>query len=110
MAIVERHPGARVHVTGELASGNLAPEWKQEVGEAPVGAVASGGAVGGVLRTPGGIGDMVLRGAVGDGVEDRVVLDDIVGMDMAGVQEAEMRGIDLALYGCLLYTSPSPRD
>ena len=42
---------------------------------------------------------MVLRGAVGDGVEDRVVLGDIVGIDMAGVQEAEMRGIDLALYG-----------
>src|SRR6185437_6857731 len=90
---------ARVHVTGELASGDLAPERKQEVGEAPVGAVASGRAVGGVLRAPGGIGDMVLRGAVGDGMEDRVVLGDIVGTDMAGVQEAEMRGIDLAFYG-----------
>jgi hypothetical protein len=32
-------------------------------------------------------------------VEDRVVLGDIVGMDMASVQEAEMRGIDLALNG-----------
>jgi hypothetical protein len=100
VAIVERYPGARVYVTGELASGDLAPERKQEVGEAPVGAVASGGAVGGVLRAPGGVGDMVLRGAVSDGVEDRVVLGDIVGMDMAGVQEAEMRGIDLATMAC----------
>jgi hypothetical protein len=40
---------------------------------------------------------MVLRGAVGDGVEDRFVLGDIIGMDVAGVQKAEMRGIDLAL-------------
>src|SRR5260221_8106490 len=46
VAIVERHPGTRVHVTRELASGHLAPERKQEVGEAPVGAVASGGTVG----------------------------------------------------------------
>jgi hypothetical protein len=60
VAIVERHPsGARVHMTRELASGHLAPGRKQEVGEAPVGAVASGGAVGGVLRAPGGIGDVV---------------------------------------------------
>ena len=34
---------------------------------------------------------MVLRGAIGNGVEDRVVLGDIIGMDMASVQEAEMR-------------------
>jgi hypothetical protein len=32
-------------------------------------------------------------------VEDRVVLRNIVGIDMASVQEAEMRGIDLALNG-----------
>src|SRR5438067_10181020 len=74
VAVVERHPRARMHVTAELAVGCLAPEGKQEVGEAPVGAIWAGRAVGGVLRAPGGIGDMVLRGAVGNGVVDRIIL------------------------------------
>ena len=40
---------------------------------------------------------MVLRRTVGDGVVDRIVLRHVVGIDVAGVQETEMRGIDLAL-------------
>src|ERR1700694_6190154 len=55
VAVVERHPGTRMHVTAELAVRCLAPEGKQEVGEAPIGTIRSGRAVGGVLRAPGGI-------------------------------------------------------
>ena len=40
---------------------------------------------------------MVLRRAVGDGVVDRIILAHVVRVDVASVQEAEMRGIDLAL-------------
>ena len=40
---------------------------------------------------------MILRRAVGDGVADRLVLRHVVRVDMAGMQEAEMRGVDLAL-------------
>ena len=40
---------------------------------------------------------MIFRRAVDDGVAHRIVLGEIVRIDMAGVQEAEMRGVDLAL-------------
>ena len=40
---------------------------------------------------------MVLWGAVRDRVADRVILGQLVGVDVAGMQEAEMRGIDVAL-------------
>src|SRR5947199_6051622 len=97
VAVIERDPAARMHVTAELAVGGLAPERKQEVGEPTVAAVRARGAVDGVLRAPGGIGDMILRGAVGDGVVNRIILVEIVRIDVAGVQETEMRSIDLAL-------------
>ena len=97
VAVVERHPAARVHVAAELAVGRLRPERKQEVAEAPVGATRPGLAIAGVLRAPGRFRQVVLRRAVGDGVEDRLILGEIVRIDMAGVQEAEMRGVDLAL-------------
>src|SRR5205085_2464009 len=97
VAVIERHPGARMDVTAELAVGGLAPERKQEVGEAPVGAIRTRRAVAGVLCAPSGIGDMVLRSAVGDGVVNRIILADVIRIDVAGVQETEMRGIDLAL-------------
>ena len=54
-------------------------------------------AVAGVLRTPGGFGDLVFRRAAGDGVVDRIILRHVIRVDMAGMQETEMRGIDLAL-------------
>jgi len=95
VAVVERHPGARMHVTAELAVGCLAPERKQEVREAPVGAIRTRRAVARVLRAPGGIGDMVLGRTVGDRVVDRIILVHVVRVDVAGVQETEMRGIDL---------------
>src|SRR5207237_10186965 len=58
VAIVERHPGARMDVAGEFACRDLDPEWEQEIGEAPVNTVFVCRAVGGVLRAPGGIGDL----------------------------------------------------
>src|SRR5260370_17493825 len=81
VAVVERHPGARMHVTAELAIGCLAPERKQEVGEAPVGAVRTRRAVARVLRAPGGIGDMVFGRTVGDRVVDRIILGPLVAID-----------------------------
>ena len=81
----------------ELAVGRLRPERKQEVAEAPVGPARPGLAIAGVLRAPGHVGEVVLRRTVGDGVEDRLVFREIVRFNMAGVQEAEMRGVDLAL-------------
>ena len=39
---------------------------------------------------------MVFGRADGDGMADRVILRHVVGSDMAGVQEAEMRGVDIA--------------
>src|SRR5258707_14210275 len=83
VAVVERHPGARMHVTAELAIGCLAPERKQEVGEAPVGAVRTRRAVARVLRAPGGIGDMVFGRTVGDRVVDRVILGPAAGFAVA---------------------------
>ena len=97
VAVVERHPAARMHVAAELAVGRLRPERKQEVAEAPVGPAGPGLAIAGVLRAPGRFGQVVFRRAVGDGVEDRLVLGEVVRIDVAGVQEAEMRGVDLAL-------------
>src|SRR5581483_6011845 len=79
------------------AVGSLRPEGKQEVGEPPVGLAGSGGAVASILRAPGGIGEMVLRRPIGHGMTDGLILGEVVRLDMASVQKAEMRGIDLAL-------------
>ena len=73
------------------------PEREQEVAEAPVGLAGPDLAVAGVLRAPGRFGHVVLRRAVDDRVPDRLVLRQVVEIDVAGVQEAEMRGVDLAL-------------
>ena len=79
-----------MHVTAELAVGRLGPERKQEVGKAPVGETRTGRAVGAVLRAPGGIDHVVLRGADRDGVAERLFLGHFVGIDVTGMQEAEM--------------------
>src|SRR5258707_7401038 len=79
VAVVERHPGARMHVTAELAIGCLAPERKQEVGEAPVGAIRTRRAVARVLRAPGGIGAMVFWRTAGSCVVHEIVHGDLVG-------------------------------
>ena len=73
------------------------PERKQEIAEAPVGPTWPDLAVAGVLRAPGRLGQVVLRRAIDDRVAHRLVLGQVVGVDVAGVQEAEMRGVDLAL-------------
>jgi hypothetical protein len=39
---------------------------------------------------------MIFGGAAGNGVAQRFVFGDIIDIDMAGMQEAEMRGVDLA--------------
>ncbi len=74
----------------EFALGLLRPKWEQEVGESPVGAAGACGPVSGILRAPWGVGDVVFRRADRDSMADRVVLGHVVGIDMAGVQEAEM--------------------
>ena len=81
----------------ELAVRRLRPERKQEVGEAPVGAALPCRAEGAVLRAPGNVGDAVLRRADVDRVIQRLVLAQLVDIDMAAVQIAEMRRVDLAL-------------
>src|ERR1700739_1322566 len=56
-----------------------------------------GGAVTRIGRAPGGLGDVIFRRPDRDCVADRIVLDEVVGLDVAGMQEAEMRGVDVAL-------------
>src|SRR5262245_34165470 len=97
MLIVERHPSAGVHMAAELAVGRLRPKWEQEIAEAPVSVPGLRLAIAGVLRAPGRLGQMVLRRPIGYGVEQRLVLRQIVGIDVAGVQEPEVRGVDFAL-------------
>ena len=96
MGIIKWHPGAGMHVAFELTIGNLGPERKQEVAETPIGAVGTGRAIAGVLRSPGRISEMIFGGTAGNGVAQRFVFGDIIDIDMAGMQEAEMRGVDFA--------------
>src|SRR5262249_25615311 len=58
--VVERHPGACVHVARELAVWYLCPERKQEVAETPIGLTRSRRAIARILRAPGLIGQMIL--------------------------------------------------
>src|ERR1700731_4129506 len=81
---------------GELALRLLGPEWEQKVGEAPIGPAWTGGTVGGVLRPPGSVGDVVFGRAVRNRVAYRVIFRQVVGIDVAGMQETEMRGVDVA--------------
>ena len=95
--IVERHPGAAMGMAVELAIRRLRPEGKKEIGEAPIGAASAGRTVSAVLRAPGNVGHLILRRPDRDGVIERLVLGELFGIDMAAVQVAEMRGVDLAL-------------
>src|SRR5262249_39326732 len=93
----ERHPGAHMHVTAEFAIRRLGPEWKQKVGEAPITMTGTGRAVARILRAPVSICYIVLRGANGDGLAERLPLRHVGRIDVARVQEAEMRSVDIAL-------------
>jgi hypothetical protein len=86
-----------MYVAAELPVGHLGPEWKQEIGEAPVNQARAGCAVPGILRAPGRIGDVILWGTNRDLVAQRLFLSQIIGIDVACVQETEMRGVDLTL-------------
>src|SRR5215469_11954724 len=86
-----------MHVTAKLTVGRLCPERKQEVREAPIDEVRAGGAVSAVLRAPGRVDDMVLGGPNRHRMPERLVIRYVVRIDVASVQEAEMRSIDLAL-------------
>src|SRR5262249_60008072 len=55
------------------------------------GAALAGVAIRAVLRAPWRLGDVILRRPVGNGVVDRSVGGHVVGIDVAGVQEAEVR-------------------
>ena len=96
MAVVKRHPSSRIHVLAKFARRLLGPEGKHEVSKAPIGVARAGRPVGCVLRAPDGIGDMVLRGTRGDGVADRFVLRHVLGVNVACMQETEMRRVDVA--------------
>ena len=85
-----------LQMLGELAVRHLGPERKQEIAEAPGGAAGAGGAVARIGRAPGGVGDVIVRRADRDGVEDRIVVGEVVRIDMAGMQKSEMRGVDVA--------------
>src|SRR5262245_63582167 len=86
-----------MHVACELAVRRLGPERKQEVAEPPVSTPRARLTVTRILRAPRSIGQMIFRRAVGNGMAQRLILRQLVGIHMAGVQEAEMRGIDLPL-------------
>src|SRR4029077_4755197 len=62
MAVVKRPPSPSIHIPAEFARRLLGPERKHEVPKAPIGVARAGWPVGCVLRAPGGIGDVVLRG------------------------------------------------
>src|ERR1700739_2988221 len=81
----------------ELAVRNLGPEWKQKVAERPGGALRPGGTIARIGRAPGRVGDLIFRRADRDRVVDGIVFAQLVRLDVAGVQKAEMRGVDIAL-------------
>src|SRR5713226_6552081 len=56
--------------------------------------------VGGVHRAPIGRADMVLRGTIDELEAIRMVRVDVRDLDLARMQEAEMRGVDIA-FQCL---------
>ena len=96
VVVVHRHPGAVVQVLGELALRRLRPERQHEIGEAPVGPARLGLAIGGVHRAGVGVGDVVFRGAVGHREAEQAVFRHDLRVDAAGMQKAEMRGVDIA--------------
>ena len=63
---------------------------------APMHLAVRFGPIGAVHRAPVGVGDLVLGRAVGDGVARRMPFLEILGLDVAGMEEAEMRGVDIA--------------
>ena len=87
---------ARLLTPVERALRRLRPEREQEIGEAPIGLARLGRAVGGVHRAPVGVGDVIFGRAVGHRPADQIVRRHIGRVDRAGMQKAEMRGVDVA--------------
>jgi hypothetical protein len=71
-----------VHVTVELAVWRLRPEWKQEIGEAPVRSARAGFTVSCIRRAPGSVGDVILRGTNPDLVAQWLFLSEIIRIDV----------------------------
>jgi hypothetical protein len=77
----------------------LRPEREREVGHAPRHRAVALFAVGPIAGAPVGVGDTVLRGAVGHRVTHRVVVLEVFGLRTAGMQKPEVRRVDVALQG-----------
>src|SRR5215831_1561531 len=88
-----------MHMARELAVWYLCPEREQKVAEAPIDLAGSRRAVARILRAPRPVGQMIFRCTVEYGMTDRFVLRQIVGIDMARMQEAEVGSVDLPLQG-----------
>jgi hypothetical protein len=97
VVVIEWHPGARMDQSGKFTLRLLGPERKEKIGEAPIRAARPGRTVSGVLRSPRAVGHGILRRAVSNCVADRVIFGQVVWIDVAGVQEAEMRRVNVAL-------------
>jgi hypothetical protein len=84
-------------MVGEIGVRRLGPERQAEMRHAPVHLAIRIGPVGAVHGAPFGLVDLVLGRAVGDGVARRVSFLEILGLDRTGMQEAEMRSVDIPL-------------
>ncbi len=95
MLIVHRYPCPRNDMVDDVGLRHLGPERQTELGHPPVHAcVRSAGrrriSCPTLCRRP------LFRRAVGDGISCRLAFLDLVGRDVAGVEETEMRRIDIA--------------
>ena len=97
VGVVHRHPQAGLDVVGEGAVGRQGDEREDEVRKTMIDLPVPGRTVGRVHRAPVRVLDVIARRAVGQVEAVQAVGRDLVGLQGAEMQEAEMRGVDVAL-------------
>ena len=94
--VVHRHPRTGDDVIAEMAVRWDGPEWKHEVGKAPVDLARRARPIGRVHGTPVGVRHVILGRPIAERVNSEISRLGVLRLDPAHVQEAEMRGIDIA--------------
>src|SRR3954447_13735740 len=96
MFVVHRYPGLCNDMIRKVGVRRLRPERQAEGRHAPVHPSVRLRPVGAVHRAPLCIADLVFGRPVGHGMSCRVTFLEVFGLDMAGMEETEMRRVDIA--------------
>jgi hypothetical protein len=96
VSVVHRDPALREDVIGQWTVREQCPERKRKMGKAVIKVTRLSRAIGRIHCAPVGRTRVVARGAIGKLEPLQMIGIDVVDRHLAGMQKAEMRGVDVA--------------